>query len=355
MDESGPEQRLQPACRGVEVVGSVGPHGQIERDVEEALRTLRDAVLKLDRVVQRCPAIGIGSTTVILAEVDCRGQLADAALEERHDGGAGVGLDVEGEIEVSVERLQVAEPARAQPRRITSDRQRSRPPLADRQRRGPLGEGGRRDEPWQVVEVVVIGDRLHRGHRVECPPEKIGELAAAKSAGLEVEPAEAFRHPADPLVQDLEIARAIAGPATAVGRLPWQHDEEATVEYPATTGEVLHHPPVGLAQGSKCRTVGGGGGEERGRRQLACADDDLQRVRQRIEERGPAIDDGALLGLALDPKCRCLALEDGAQTSVTKANGAVGRRQYRQQLVGAARAEADHNPSPQMSVLGRDA
>ena len=101
--------------------------------------------------------------------------------------------------------------------------------------------------------------------------------------------------------------------------------------------------------------VGGGWGEERGRRQLACADDDLQRMRQRIEERGPAIDDGALLGLALDPKCRCLALEDGAEAPVTKANGAVGRRQYRQQLVCAARAEADHNPSPQMSVLGRDA
>jgi len=67
------------------------------------------------------------------------------------------------------------------------------------------------------------------------------------------------------------------------------------------------------------------------------------------------IDDGALLGLALDPKCRCLALEDGAEASVTKANGAVGRRQHRQQLVGAARAEADHNPSPQMSVRGRDA
>ncbi|MFI5052653.1 MAG: hypothetical protein ACHQBP_06965, partial [Acidimicrobiales bacterium] len=84
------------------------------------------------------------------------------------------------------------------------------------------------------MEVVVIGDRLHRGHRVECPPEKIGELAAAKSTGLEVEPTEAFRDPADPLVQDLEIARLIAAPATPVARLPWQYDEEAPVEYPAT-------------------------------------------------------------------------------------------------------------------------
>jgi hypothetical protein len=78
-------------------------------------------------------------------------------------------------------------------------------------------------------------------------------------------------------------------------------------------------------------------------------------VRQRIEERGPAIDDGALLGLALDPKCRCLALEHGAEASVTKANGAVSRRDHRQQFVCAARAQADHNPPRQMSVLGRDA
>jgi hypothetical protein len=37
VDESSPEQGLQPACRGVEVVGSVGPDREVERDVEEAL------------------------------------------------------------------------------------------------------------------------------------------------------------------------------------------------------------------------------------------------------------------------------------------------------------------------------
>ena len=55
----------------IEIGGRVCPDRQVQRDIEEPLRAVRDLVLKLDGIAQRRAAQGIGSSAVLVDESEC--------------------------------------------------------------------------------------------------------------------------------------------------------------------------------------------------------------------------------------------------------------------------------------------
>src|SRR5438552_4974700 len=112
MDETRTEVRLETPRRRVQLVGIAGPDRERERGVEEPLGALRESVAKLERVEECDAAVRIGPAAVLLANAEGGGELGNPTFEERHRRRTGAGRKMQGNIEVRVERLELAEPSR---------------------------------------------------------------------------------------------------------------------------------------------------------------------------------------------------------------------------------------------------
>ena len=124
----------------------------------------------------------------------------------------------------------------------------------------------------------------------------------AQASRFEVQPAEALGHPGHALVEELSCVSGLV----RLRRIPRDDDEEATIEHPPLVGEGLNEPAVRVAQ----LLVVVRGRRKRGRFEAACPYNNLKRVGQRVEKRGPARDNRALLGLTFDSKGEGLTFED---------------------------------------------
>ena len=72
MNESRPEECLEPASGRVEILRAISPYGHVERDIEEPFRTVSDPVLKLNGIVQCCAPPGIGAATAVVDDSERR-------------------------------------------------------------------------------------------------------------------------------------------------------------------------------------------------------------------------------------------------------------------------------------------
>src|SRR5206468_2422358 len=106
--------------------------------------------------------------------------------------------------------------------------------------------------------------------------------------------------------------------ATERARVPGDDDEEAAVHDAALSRELIKEPRIRVTQGCAAPVRGRWQGCEARRVDLARADDDLKRVRQRAQQRGPTVDDRALLGLALDAEGQRRALQQGAKAAAAQ-------------------------------------
>ena len=74
---------------------------------------------------------------------------------------------------------------------------------------------------------------------------------------------------------------------------------------------------------------------QRGGIESSCPDDDLNRMRQRVEKGGPSGHNRSLFGLALDPKGERLAFEDGTERSSAEIDCRVTDRLDGEDVSGA--------------------
>src|SRR5438093_3655026 len=110
MDETRTEVRFETPRRRVQLLGIAGPHRERERGVEEPLGPLCESVAKLERIKECDAAIWIGPAAVLLADAERGGQLGDPTFEEGHRRRTGTGRKMQRDVEVRLERLELAEP-----------------------------------------------------------------------------------------------------------------------------------------------------------------------------------------------------------------------------------------------------
>src|SRR5439155_24406049 len=88
----------------------------------------------------------------------------------------------------------------------------------------------------------------------------------------------------------------------------------------------------------------------------ASSDEDLQRVRQRVQQRGPSVDEGALFGLTLDAEGQRRALEDGSEPAAAESHRVRGNVLERQEVGCRASRwpsrESNHDVTPVTRTRG---
>ena len=152
------------------------------------------------------------------------------------------------DVEVAVERVQIAEPSGVQVRGVAHHGEGAREEPARRDEAGHLGDSGRGEKAREVREVVVIRDGLKSGHRIERASKEPGELAVAEATRLKVEAAQRPFHPTHPLFERVE-AWMRGRAATTFGRAVLRHDDvEAAVEDASRPRELIQQPAVAVAQ-----------------------------------------------------------------------------------------------------------
>ena len=121
-------------------------------------------------------------------------------------------------------------------------------------------------------------------------------------------------------------------------RIPRYHHEEAPADQAAARGELGHQAGIGVAKFGETGVVAVDRVRLGPGLQGAGANQYLDRVLERVEQRGPAVDDRALLGLTLDPESQRRALQHGPQAAVRETQRRAFDRRDRQQLAGRSKA-----------------
>ena len=174
MDQPSTEKRFHAPRGRVELGLMLGPHREIEAAVEESLGALGDAVLELERILQRDTAIRIAASAALFTGPHRRGELRDPPLEEGHRHLTWIRAKVQRDVEVAVECVQIAEPSGVQVRGVAHHGEGAREEPARRDEAGHLGDSGRGEKAREVREVVVIRDGLKSGHRIERASKELG-------------------------------------------------------------------------------------------------------------------------------------------------------------------------------------
>src|SRR5438094_996421 len=164
-----------------------------------------------------------------------------------------------------------------------------------------------------------------------------------QTARLEIQPPQCLGDPAHTLLDCLDAIRACA--LRADRRVPRYDDVEPALENATFARELFQKPGVRLAQQS-LRWLPLSDRRDASGIDARRTDDDLERMRHRVQEGGPPVHDRALLDLALDAEGKRCALQDGAPTARSEPHPVVGDLGDRDQLRRVPLRRAHHDSDP---------